>query len=124
MPVRTFELSDELNVFVDIMVQIGRHASADEVVITALERYAADIDAELELVARIDVGDADMGTLQEFLDRYRSVHSVVLRPVTQEFMARIELLVGPVEEIDIDLDEPIEGDGLPTGVPPTDLSQE
>ncbi|MCW0236339.1 MAG: hypothetical protein OJJ21_22265 [Ferrovibrio sp.] len=110
MHVRTIELAAELDAFVEEVVLTGRHANPDEVVVTALERYSPAIDAELDLAARIDAGDADMAALQAFLERYRSVHSALLVPITQEFMERIELLVGPIEEIDIDLDEPI-GDG-------------
>jgi Arc/MetJ-type ribon-helix-helix transcriptional regulator len=111
MPVRTIELPNALDAFIDNMVASGRHATSDDVVVTALERYSADIDAELELVARIDAGDADMAVLEAFMERYRATHSAPLQPITQEFKDRIEKLVGPVEEIDIDLDKSIEGDG-------------
>lgn len=108
MPVRMIDLPDELDAAVDEMVKSGRHANSDEVVVTALERYEADIDAELRLAAQIDAGAADMAALEAFLERYRSVHTAPLMPITQEFKDRIEVLVGPVEEIDIDLEKAIE----------------
>lgn len=37
-------------------------------------------------------------------------HSLPLLPITQELKDRIEKLVGPIEEIDIDPDKPIEDD--------------
>lgn len=106
---RTIELPDDLNAFVEHMVQIGCHASTDDVVLTAIERYQEDIAAELERVAQIYSGEADMATLASFLHQYQSRHAVQLLPITQEFMARIEILVGRVPDIDIDLDKPIKG---------------
>lgn len=110
MPMRTIELPDHLDAFIEGLVIIGRHRSPDEVIITALERYQEDIISELCLAALIDAGEADMTTLQSFLDRHGSAHPTLLLPITSELKARIEILIGPIEEIDIDLDKPIEGD--------------
>lgn len=110
MPVQAVKLTDHLNKFIADMVQAGRHASQDEVIAVALERYQEDIAAELELAARIDAGVADMAALEAFLAHYHSRRSAPLVPVTREFMDRIEILVGPVNAIDIDLEMPVEGE--------------
>lgn len=111
MPVLTIGIPSHLNVFINGLVEIGRNVDADEVIVTALERYRMDIVSELILAAQIDAGEADMTTLQSLLEWYESRHPTLPVPVTPELKARIEILVGPVEKIDIDLDEPIEGDG-------------
>ncbi len=111
MPVLTIGLPSYLNVFINGLVEIGRNVDADEVIVTALERYRIDIVSELCLAAQIDAGEADMAALQSFVDWYEARHPTLPVPVTPELKARIEILVGPVEEIDIDLDKTFKGDG-------------
>jgi len=58
------------------------------------------------LMAEVKIGDATYEIADNKLER-----DAQPLPVTQEMMDRLEDLVGPVEEIDIDLDKPIEDDG-------------
>ena len=110
MPVLTIGLPGHLDRFINGLVEIGRHAHPDDVIVTALERYCEDIVSELCFSARIDAGEADMAALKAFLKRYEAAHPALPVPITSELKARIEILIGPIAEIDIDPDEPIEGD--------------
>ncbi len=110
MPVRIIGLPDGLNDFVEGMVRLGRHPSPDGVIVTALERYLHDIVSEICLAAHIDMGKADMAALKSFLDQNDAAHPTLPVPITEELKARIEILVGPVADIEFDPDQPIEGD--------------
>lgn len=110
MPVLTIGLPGHLHQFINGLVEIGRHVHPDDVIVTALERYCEDIVSELCFAARIDAGDADMAALKAFLKRYETAHPALPVPITPELKARIEILIGPIAEIDIDTEEPLEGD--------------
>ena len=110
MPVLTIGLPGHLHRFINGLVEIGRHTHRDDVIVTALERYCEDIVSELCLSVSIDAGEADMSAFKSFLARYEAAHPVLPVPITPELKARIEILIGPIAEIDIDPDEPIEGE--------------
>lgn len=111
MPVLTVGLSDDLLFFIEGMVRLGQHPSPDGVIVAALERYQHDIVSEFCLAARIDTGQADMKTLQAFLELHDAAHPTLPVPITEELKARIEILIGPIADIDIDLEKSIESDG-------------
>lgn len=100
MPIRTVAFLDSHTAFIDGMVQIGKHASPDGVVVTALERYREDIVSELALAVRIEAGEADMDVLRSFLHWYNSRHPALMPPVTQELKARISILIDPLADSD------------------------
>lgn len=98
MPIRAVAFTDSHNAFIEGMVEIGKHASPDGVVVTALERYREDIVSELALAVRIEAGEADMDVLRSFLDWHNSRHPALATPIAQELKARISILIGPIPD--------------------------
>jgi Arc/MetJ-type ribon-helix-helix transcriptional regulator len=110
MPIRTIQLPDHLNAFIDEQVRLGRHNSPDDVIGTAVERYAQDVAAELELATLLNTGDFDRTTVRALLMQVSLSRTDFLVPVTLELRDRIEKLIGPISEIGINLDIKIRGD--------------
>jgi antitoxin ParD1/3/4 len=56
---RNFSITERQSRFVDAQVEVGRHASASEVVREALRRYEDDLAAERAAVAALEAVAAD-----------------------------------------------------------------
>lgn len=110
MAILTIGLPSHLDRFINGLVEIGRHAHPDDVVVTALERYCEDIASELCFAACIDEGEADMAALKAFLVRYEAENPALPVPITPELKARIEILIGPTSEIYVGPEKAIEDD--------------